>query len=168
VIDSASAGSGGTRLSQAMSAGMSTGPRRLRRTLPRPKLTGEPSVSTKAASGTSPPTVSAISARPDRATTAPSHCRAVGRSASSSAAKAMVNSACVCTTMAARPGGIPCAIPKNWKRNWPANSVRPTGTSADTGDEGGAPQEGHDHRQHEVSRAQGRSSSRGDPATLSS
>jgi len=35
------------------------------------------------------------------------------------AANTMVKSAWVCTTIAASPGGIPAAMPKNWNRNWP-------------------------------------------------
>ena len=129
----ASAGSGGTRLSQAIRLVTSAGPRRLSSTLPTPKLTGETSVRTKAPGENSPPTLRPISARPASATAEPAHCIGVGRSPSASAAKTIVNSACVCTITDASPGGMPCAIPKNWNRNWPANSVRPTGTSADHG-----------------------------------
>jgi hypothetical protein len=47
----------------------------------------------------------------------PIHCRRVGRSPSASAAKTMVKSAWLWTMTEARPGGVPWAIPKNWKRN---------------------------------------------------
>src|SRR5919109_1950327 len=40
--------------------------------------------------------------------------------------------------MEASPGGMPAAIPKNWNRNWPANSVRPTAAIAAHGARGRA------------------------------
>ena len=107
------AGAGGTRLSHTMRSSVGTGGRRFKRRLPTAHEIAEPSVSTKPTSVRSAPTVSAMAARPPRPRIRPHIWRAVGRSCSSSAAKRIVNSACVCTTIDANPGGIPPAIPKN-------------------------------------------------------
>src|SRR5439155_1087105 len=76
------------------------------------------------------PVVCAIASSPATALAMPATCRREGTSRSASAARAIVKIACVWTTIAARPGGMPLAIPKNWKRNCPVKSVRPTATSA--------------------------------------
>src|SRR5262245_49787302 len=48
----------------------------------------------------------------------------VGRSLNSKAAKAMVNSAWLCTITLDRPTGTPWAMAKACARNWPRNSVK--------------------------------------------
>src|SRR5712672_596494 len=58
------------------------------------------------------------------ATPIPTVCIRVGRSPNSIAAKAMVNSAWLCTITLESPTGTPCAIPKACARNWPRNSVK--------------------------------------------
>src|SRR5437660_6924947 len=54
----------------------------------------------------------------------PTACIRVGRSWKSSAAKAMVNSAWLCTITLDNPTGTPWAIAKACARNWPRNSEK--------------------------------------------
>src|SRR6266702_4584449 len=53
----------------------------------------------------------------------PMACIRVGHSANSNAAKAMVNSAWLCTITAVSPTGTPWAMAMDCDRNWPRNSV---------------------------------------------
>ena len=104
---------------------ISTGGSRLTSTFPIPQLMADIAVRHSPTAVRSCPTVTAITARPANATAVPDSWRRVGFSFSARPAKRMVKRACVWTTIDAKPGGIPLAMPKNWKRNCPANNVRP-------------------------------------------
>src|SRR6266851_1921595 len=124
-IDRAREGSGGTRLSHAIRFSISTGGSRFTSTLPTPQLMAETAVSPRPRAVRSPPTVAAMRASPANAVAVPASCLRVGRSRRTIAAKRMVNKACVWTTIEASPGGMPWAMPKNWKRNCPAKRLSP-------------------------------------------
>src|SRR5207244_856109 len=111
--ESASAGTGGTRLSHTIRPSMSTSSVCLRRILPTPQLIAEPSARKKPTAVRSWPTVKRISTSPANATATPESWRRVGVSRKATTAKRIVKSACVCTSSDARPGGNPAAMAKN-------------------------------------------------------
>src|SRR5882757_6439164 len=121
---STDSGTAAARHSQANRSNIRTSCARRSNKLPTAKLTGEIISTANAPTLKSYPTVPQIISSPKVATPIPTVCIRVGRSPNSIAAKAMVNSAWLCTITLESPTGTPCAIPKACARNWPRNSVK--------------------------------------------
>src|SRR5436190_2177729 len=104
-------GSGGTRQSQANRSNIGTSRACRSRRLPIAKLSGEIISTANAPALKSYPTVPQIIRSPMVAMAMPTVCIGVGISRNATTAKAMVNSAWLCTTTLVRPTGTPCAMP---------------------------------------------------------
>ena len=99
--------------------------KRFTRTFPIAQLTAEARVSVNPTTVMLPPKDRPMINSPMRAASIPTACWVLGLSPIANAARTTVKSACVCTTTAVIPAGMPFAMPKNWSRNWPVKTVNP-------------------------------------------
>src|SRR5712671_6836958 len=121
---SADSGNAAARHSHANRSNILTSCARRSSRFPIAKLIGQIITTANAPTLKSYPTVPQIIKSPTVAMPMPTACDRVGSSPNTAAAKAMVNSAWLCTITLERPTGTPCAMANACARNWPRNSVK--------------------------------------------